>query len=187
MIITPDIFTPFHTEDISYNSVNDEEILKTLIRDINFLNDLVPPGVIIWINLNKDKVSQPNSYFWQLCDGSEITADHSPLKTDPSLPDFPRLTPNLLDCYMKMSPDSQRNNIISSTDINTVGSQMHDLSHNHGGNTGYFQGQIIVEDDDSEGDRTLSNHSHTISSDLENNYFLDAPMYMYLTPYIKIV
>ena len=187
MIITPDIFTPFHTEDIGYNSVNDEEILTTLIRDINFLNELVPPGVIIWINLNKENVSPPNPYFWQLCDGSEITANHSPLKTDPSLPDFPRLTPELMNCYMKMSPNNQRNNVISRTEVNTEGSQFHDLSHNHGGSTGSYKGPTFAEEDDDDGDKTLENHSHSISNDLENNYKIDAPMYMYLTPYLKIV
>lgn len=187
MIITPDIFTPFHTEDISKFSINDEEILKILIRDMNFINEFVPPGVIIWININKADVSLPDSYFWQLCDGAEITADHSPIKTDPSLPDYPRLTPNLLNCYMRMSPDSQRNNVISNSDINTEGSQYHNLSHNHGGRTGYFQGPTWSEDDDNDGDKSLGNHYHSIPSDLSSNQFIDSPAYRYLTPYLKIV
>ena len=187
MIITPDIFTPFHTEDIGLHSVNDEEILKTLIRDINFLNELVPPGVIIWINLNKENVQTPDPYFWQLCDGAEITANQSPLKTDPSLPDFPRLTPELMNCYAKMSPNLQRNNVINRTDLNTPGSQMHNLKHNHGGYTGNSGISPYKYGDNNNEEDTYADHRHSISHDRDEEVLLDAPMYMYLTPYLKIV
>jgi len=113
MIITPNVFTDIFEEELQFEGGINEETLKKFIRNNNFLVDLIPLGTIIWININYNGVNQPDAYYFQLCDGSEITASHSPLKTNSTLPDEKKRTPNLLNTFVKFSPDANQNEIIN--------------------------------------------------------------------------
>lgn len=113
MIITPNIFTDIFESELEYEENINEETLKKLIRNANFLADLIPLGTIIWININRENVDPPDPYYWQICNGGEITANHSPLKTNPTLPDEKKRTPNLLNSFVRFSQDANTNGSVN--------------------------------------------------------------------------
>lgn len=173
MIVTPPVFTPIHEEETNYLSPNSEEIIKKMIRNSNFLLDLAPVGTIIWINPNQLGGGQPSSRFWQICDGSEITDANSPLR---SIGLELRYTPNLRNNY----PCGTNN----PTSNPSYGSHNHSLQHSHTTGGANTDGGGLKK----KGNRNRRNpHGHILATQYDEVTTIEAPAYVYLIAYMKIV
>ena len=172
-IITPPVYTPVHVEETNYLQPNNEETFKKLIRNNNFLQDLAPVGTIIFVNSNQLGGGQPNSLYWQVCNGSEITNPNSPLR---SIGLNLRFTPDLRDRYA-------RGALLSNTNP-TGGSHNHNLSHQHTTGTASADGGGLRK----KGDRRRRNpHTHILNTQYNNPTVVEAPAYVYYIAYMKIV
>ena len=175
-IVVPSVFTEFHNEELDlFNSAN-EEVLRKMVFNNNFLMNLLPVGSIMYIDVNKqggDGV--PDESVWQECNGSEITNPNSPLR---SVGIFQRFTPDLRGKYPRGAN--------TLTDNNSGGTHNHNLNHAHGGNTGGGGGGGTGLED--KGDRRHAVfHTHSISSQFNNPTFIEAPAFVYFIAYMKIL
>jgi hypothetical protein len=172
-IVIPPVYTPVHLEETDYKSSITQEVIRKLIHNSNFLQDLAPVGTIIFVNTNQLGGGQPNSAFWQLCDGSEITNPQSPLR---SVGLNLRRTPDLKDLYPRGAEFSNTNP--------TAGSHNHNLSHSHSTGGASADGGGLKK----KGDRRRRNpHSHALAAQYNNPIVIEAPAYLYVVAYMKIV
>jgi len=175
-IIIPPIFTEYHEEELDLLSPGNEELIRKIAINNNFLMNLLPLGSILWIDINKPGgIGIPNTNVFQECDGSEITNPNSPLRT---IGIFPRFTPDLKNKYPRGA---------NSIDANSSGgTHNHNLTHNHGGYTGGGGGGGAGIE--KKGDRRYAVfHEHTISGQYANPTFIEAPKFVYFIAYIKII
>jgi hypothetical protein len=172
-IVTPPIYTPVHEEEIKTLSPHSEEIFRKLVRNNNFLLDLAPVGTIIFVNINQQGGGQPNAAMWQPCDGSEITNSLSPLR---SIGLNLRFTPDLRTFYPRGA--------VNDTSTSTGGSHNHNLQHSHTTGLASVQGPPL---DRKGGQRRRNAHGHVLFAQYDNPTFIEAPAYVYLVAYLKIV
>ena len=175
-IIIPPVFTETHNEEISLNSPGNEEFMRKIVLNNNFLMNLTPVGSILWIDVNKpggDGI--PLSTTFQECNGSEITDPNSPLR---SVGIFQRFTPDLRGKYARGAN--------TTIDNNSGGSHNHNLTHAHSGETGI--GGVINFALEDKGDRRASGfHTHTIPTQYANPTVIESPKFVYFIAYIKII
>lgn len=81
MITTPQQFTKTHKEEVFYENSINEETIKKIIYNNNWLLDLVPIGSIVYIQTNQIGGGTPDPNVWQFCDGSEIVNPNSPIRS----------------------------------------------------------------------------------------------------------
>lgn len=173
MITTPPIFTPVHEEEFDYLEPVSEETMRKLILNSNFLLDLAPVGTIIFVNINQPGVTQPNSNYWQVCDGSQITNPNSPIR---SIGLNLRYTPNMKGLYPCGAEFVKVNN--------TGGTHIHNLVHGHTTGGASAHGKGLKK----KGDRSRRNpHGHVLFDQYTAEYELVAPAYLYAVAYMKIV
>lgn len=173
MIITPPIFTPLHEEEFDILQPVNEETIRKLVLNSNFLIDLAPVGTIIYLNINQSGVTQPNANFWQVCDGGEITNPNSPIR---SIGINLRFTPNLKLTYPRGAEFTNANP--------TGGSNIHNLTHGHTTGGASATGNGLRK----KGSRNRRNpHTHTLSSQYTEEYEIIAPAFYYVVGYMKII
>lgn len=174
MIVTPPVYTPVHQEETAHLAPTAEEIIRKLIRNNNFLLDLAPIGTIIFVNINQQGGGQPNSNYWQICDGSEITNPNSPLR---SIGLNLRYTPDFKDRYPCGADTTTVNNF--------GGTHTHMLQHQHTTGGANTDGGGLKK----KGSRNRRNpHGHILPTQYEEDGTLvEAPAYVYLVAYMKIV
>lgn len=175
--VIPSVFTPVHDEEVASESSVTEQTVHKIIRNINFLGDLVPLGTIGVLNINQVGVSPIDGTVWQLCNGSEITNPQSPLR---SLGLNTRFVPNINEQYIR--------NAGATTGNATGGSWDFPLGHNHGGNTGGRNPPSGNEYQEDEGDgvrRIGPDHNHSISSAL-GTITIDYPQWLKVAAYMKV-
>ena len=172
MITTPPIFTPIHQEEITYQDSVNEETLRKIAQNFNFLGVLVPIGTIIYVEINKVGVVAPDESIWQLCDGSEITNSNSPLRSQGIIS---RFVPDLLGKH-------PRGAVLSNSNPQG-GTYSYSFDHNHStGNNSPAAPNTL----DEEGGRRVGNtHTHGIKNDLAGLTF-DFPAAIKYVPYMKI-
>jgi len=172
---TPALFTGHHTEEIRALASMQEEALKKLALNMNYLNDLVPIGKILIWQENQIGVGLLSQDVYQRCDGTEITHPLSPLRT---IGVFARFTPNMTEKYLRFSS--------SKTSNGTGGSQEFDFTHDHGAETGPDtpSGPLALEED---GDRRIRvEHTHSIEENL-GEVVIDFPAYYGVGAFMKIL
>ena len=177
MIVTPAVFTPIHDEEASVEASFNEQTVKKIIRNINFLGDLVPLGTILTANINQVGAAPLDPNVWQLCDGSEITNSNSPLRTIGFIQNF---VPNIDEKYIKAAP--------ATTGNAQAGTWTFPVGHDHGGNTGDRNpsSPIAYEKDEGNGVRRIGgSHTHSIGSAL-GNINIDFPKWLKVAAYMKI-
>lgn len=177
MIVTPPIYTPTHVEETEFLQSITEELMRKLIHNNNFLQDLAPIGTIIFVNSNQLGGGQPNLSFWQICDGSEITNANSPIR---SIGLNLRYTPQMKNLY----PCGAQ---LLSTNP-TYGTHTHNLQHGHSTGGASAEGDGLRK----KGSRNRRNpHGHTLASQYkpagDGGTIVQAPAYVYLIAYMKIV
>lgn len=171
---TPPVFTPIHIEEAKALSCANEESLKKLIRNINFLMDLVPVGKVMIFNPNQRGATIPSGSIFQYCNGDSITHPDSPIRT---IGVAERHVPNAQGRVLRMAPNLSTNPM--------GGNQTYDFKHNHGGNTmGGGAGPFVFQAGGNR--RYLPDHSHSISDDL-NERTINYPRCFLAGAYMKIV
>lgn len=172
MITTPQQFTPTHKEEIFYESPINEETLKKIIFNNNWLLDLNPIGAIVYIQTNQAGGGTPDPSIYQFCDGSEITNPNSPIR---SIGLNQRFVPNIRARFPRVSNTLNTNGM--------GGSWNHNLNHAHStGGPSAIGGTI-----DTKGDRRRRDiHSHSISAQYSNPTTIEKPAYITYNAYMKI-
>lgn len=175
--VTPVVFTPIHDEEANVQASFNEQTVKKIIRNINFLGQLVPLGTIHTVNINQVGVSPLDPNVWQLCDGSEITNSASPLRTIGFLQNF---VPNIDEKYIKAAATTSGNGQSGTWD--------YPVGHSHGGNTGDRSpgSPIAYQEDEGDGVRRIGGgHTHSISGAL-GTITIDHPQWLKVAAYMKI-
>lgn len=181
LIITPEIFTDMLLEEVNVDGSVAEEILRKMTQNLNWIYDLVPIGEVIYVNVNAQNVPQPDSKYFQICDGEEITNPLSPLRTDPNYPSATRHVPDLRNCYARFSNDGT-SKVVNSVTPSGDGSQYHNIAHGHQTGGGGGGGSL---DSDNER-REAPPHSHSTPTAWGSNHLINAPAYIYVTAYMKV-
>lgn len=172
MIITPQQYTPVHNEEVSYKAPINEETLKKIIFNNNWLLDLVPVGTIVVLQTNQPGGGTPDPNVYQFCDGSEITNLNSPIR---SVGLNQRFTPDLRTKYPRAANGLTTNPIGGSWD--------HNLSHGHSTGLPTAIGGRV----DNKGDRRRRDlHTHSIPGQYANPTTIETPAYISYNFYMKI-
>lgn len=172
MIITPQQFTPTHNEEVAYEAPINEETIKKIILNNNWLLDLVPIGAIVPIQTNQPGGGTPDSNIYQFCDGSEITNINSPIR---SIGLNQRFTPDLRAKYPRGAANASSNP--------TGGTWNHNLAHAHStGGPSAVGGTMTTK-----GDRRRRDvHSHSVPSQYSDPVVIETPAYITYNFYMKI-
>ena len=182
MIVTPSVFTPHHLEEARQLYSANEESFKKLIRNMNYLIDLVPIGKILFINTNQPQAQLPDSGIWQYCDESEITHPLSPLRT---IGLFEGRTPNFQDAVLRAASTTSANPYDYSSARQTF-----DVKHDHGGFPDKSGGGNNIDEGQDEVEpglrRILPDHKHSVEEDLTDPRQVDFPYCWLSGAYIKI-
>lgn len=172
MIVTPQQFTPVHNEEVKYEAPINEETLKKIVYNNNWLLDLVPVGSIVYLQTNQPGGGTPDPNVYQFCDGSEITNINSPLR---SIGLNQRFTPDLRGRFPRGT---------SSATTNTKGGTWdHNLEHAHTTGLPSSAGGGL----DKKGDRRRRDqHTHVIYEQYDNPTTIETPAYIAYNAYMKI-
>lgn len=169
-------FEPFTYIDDDTSNPGDlvsAEFFSVLCANINYLMDSMPVGSIVPILDGFPGCPTPDPSIWQECDGSLVSQYGSPL--------FGTNVPNYADGggrYMRMYDIP--------ADIGTYGgSNTKDLTHNHGGFSGYLAiGAGGHNVDGSSNALNVISHRHSIPSDLGVTNF--EPLHFVVKHFMKI-
>lgn len=147
------------------------EAFTALADNANFLIDAMQVGSLICVLVGYPNCPQPDATIWQLCDGSPITDESSPL--------FGQLTPNYADegRYMR-HPD------VVGTIGTYNGSNFKDLRHSHGGQTNPSPQFLTKNVSDDNNASRVGVHTHGIAPDLGLVDF--QPEHITVNHYVKI-
>lgn len=172
-ITVPPYYTGIHDEEVTRLVASQEESLKKIIQNQNYLGNIFPVGVIIFVQLNQVGVPPVDSALYQFCDGAEITDPKSKLR---SIGLNVRFVPEFEDKFVRAASALQTNG--------TGGNKEFAVGHDHGGNTGSGGGgnSIGEEGDERKGSQA---HEHTIDPDL-STVEIDYPAYIGYAAYMKI-
>lgn len=180
-ITTPTIYTCIHDEEVARNRPANESTLLKLVRNYNYLSDLMPPGTIVLYHVNMLGMPALDASVWQLCNGGEITHPLSPLR---SIGGSHRFTPAIADHILRHAPASTGNGV--------GGNHTFGFKHNHGGSTtgrSSFSGDVLGEGDEK---RSPRDHTHPIGAsrndggEFPESFTIDYPPWYKLAPYMKI-
>lgn len=173
-IIIPTIFTEYHNEELDLLTPGNEELMKKMALNNNFLMNLLSLGAILYIDINKPGgIGIPSTTVFQECDGSEITNPNSPLR---SVGIFQRFTPDLRGKYPRGANSDFENS--------SGGTHNHNLTHTHSTGTAGGAGTGL----ENKGDRRHAvSHNHVIFSQFANPTFIESPKFVYLIAYMKII
>lgn len=163
-------YTPLDDDDSVNGKLISVELFSSIADNINYLIDSNPVGKVIMVAYGLSGVPVPNPEIWQLCDGSEITNEHSPLRGNP--------TPN----YATVGRYLRGYNTVGEIG-NYGGANTKNLQHNHTGLTDGSGFEILV-DTDNDGYTSVL-HYHAISSDLSTSINFE-PAHVRINHYIKI-
>jgi hypothetical protein len=160
--------TKIDLDDLKFGKVISFDIAAILKNNVDLLSLIVPIGEVVPIMVGIPGVPTPDSNIWQLCDGSEITNENSPLR---SIGAEIRYAPDLRDNFIKV-PQSFGN-------CGEVGglSYTYIFRHNHAGVTGYYNSPTDV-DPANDARQCSASHNHTI--DYSFDYAMDVrpPFYV---------
>ena len=173
MIVTPQQYTPVHNEEVAYQSPINEETVKKIVYNNNWLLDLMPLGSIVAIQTNQAGGGTPDANIYQFCDGSEITNSNSPIR---SIGLNQRFVPDLRAKFPRAANNATTNP--------TGGSWDHNLSHAHGTGGPSTVGNTITAN---KGDRRRRDfHSHDVPEQYEDPTTIETPAYITYNLYMKI-
>lgn len=139
---------------------------------LEYVNASYPVGMLLFFFGSQDNLpAQPDSNYWQFCDGSVVSNVNSPLN-GVALPD-------LRNKFMKHPSTGQ-------PVLVTDGADSVNLSHNHGGTTGGNSdyGEIALDIGVDSG-IAAGNHSHSISSSMGS--VSTVPAHLEVQVYMRIV
>ncbi len=165
------VYTPLDDSAVQFGDAMTVEEFQAISADLDHLMDSVPPGMIVPVLYGLTGVPQPDARIWQLCDGSDITDDNSPLRGY-STPDYATL-----GRYLKGAD-------APGTIGNTGGSLSHSLAHAHGGATGGWNATDNGCDQDDDFYTSTANHTHFMGSALATTIF--EPIHYKINFYLKI-
>lgn len=181
-VVKPVVFTPIHDDEISINDPVQEEVLKKMIRNINMLRQLIPPGIVVPVHINLSNVELPNETgIWQLTDGSEITDPASPLNLVGT-----QNVPDLNDIYVTSEKSGY------GPGNTTGGVASINLTHNHmiGVYLAKIEAEIGSDEDGVASSFRERGHGHTIPDDLIDSnaaYSKTGMRHMNMSYYMKII
>ncbi len=173
-VTKPVCFTEVPDAEVSLNRPTSEELMRKLFQNMNMMNELAVIGSIDAYAVNIPGVPVLEATIHQLCDGTEITEPHSPLRTiNPTT----RNAPDIRNRFIRGA------NASTNSGNELGGSDTVNLAHDHGGVTGEFNGPINGEQG---GDHNIADgHHHSIASALNATEPLD-PAHMQIAYYLKI-
>lgn len=159
-----------------FSDVVSTELAGFLKLNIDFFQSLCAIGTIAPILTGLPGVPDPDPNFFQLCDGSEIVNENSPLRTKGVNQHF---TPNMVDRFVMMVKPSGQSSGVSGGENNTYA-----FKHNHGGYTGSVSSNSDVDHSHNTNEAAFT-HNHTIAYDF--NYPVNAePPYYTVKYYMRI-
>jgi hypothetical protein len=173
MIVTPQQYTPVHNEEVAYQATINEETIKKIIYNNNWLLDLMPLGSIVALQTNQPGGGTPDPNIYQFCDGSEITNSNSPIR---SIGLNQRFVPDLRAKFPRAA-----NNLLTNP---ISGTWEHNLAHGHGTGGPSSIGATITAN---KGDRRRRDvHNHSVPDQYASPTIIETPAYIAYNFYMKI-
>lgn len=172
---TPVIFSEIHNEEIEINQSIDEEILKKIVQNNNWLLLIYPIGSIIFVNVNQVGVIQPDSRIFKICDGTQINNPDSPFDGQNA--------PLLIERFVRFSSTTIGNETGGTLDHTILS------GHSHGTSTPLGDGAKNLQ----KGGDNLSrsnDHEHDVpdnTGELPDVSTWPFPANINLVPYLKIM
>jgi hypothetical protein len=151
-----------------FSDVVSQELAAALKLNIDFLQNLCAIGQVAPILTGIVGVPLPDANIWQLCDGSEIVNENSPLRSQGASQHF---TPNMTNRFqMMVKPGGQS--------AGTLGGEnnTYAFKHNHGGYTGSVGSNQDGNHSHSLREAAFS-HNHTIAYDFNYGVNVEPPFY----------
>ena len=140
-----------------FSDVVSVELADAMRKNLDFLRTVCGIGEIAPIMVNIPGVPAPNPNYWQECNGSEITNENSPLRSQGILQ---RFTPNMTDRYILITPAGGQIAGVPGG-VNAT----YAFKHNHGGRTTWVN--TNGDTDHSSSIQEANPHDHTIAFDLD--------------------
>lgn len=168
------IFTPHHDQETRSLVASQEESLKKVIRNLNFLANAQPLCTVRFVNVNQPGVSPINQTVFQFMDGSEINSPTSPLR---SVGLNLRFVPNAVDTFPRGASTAVGNP--------SGGSNAWSLNHDHSGSTGGMDVSGSINAEEGEDRKATVQHTHDMDEDLADGTY-DWPAYIGMAGYLKI-
>lgn len=149
----------------NFGDLVSQELATALKRNADFLLACSPVGTIAPILVGFPGVPTPDPNVWQECDGSEITNEHSPLRSQHEK----RFTPNMIERYLRVPAIFGQSGQVGGENATLQ------FKHNHGGRTNVVGiGGAIKSGYDS---RTARPHSHGIKESFFHPVNVEPPYY----------
>lgn len=164
-------YTPIDDSVATQGSIVAVETFTAIAQSLAYLMDSMPVGAEIIVMTGFPNVPTPNPQIWQLCDGSLITNQNSPLRN--------QHTPNKAS-----TPLYHRGSAVGQVG-STGGALTKDFTHAHGGSTGVYNAVANKLDDEDVFNEGVS-HAHGIFQDLFGSHNVEPP-HIRLNHYIKIL
>lgn len=157
------------TDDIAdFSDVVSQELATQLKLNIDFLQSVCAIGQVAPIMTGIPGVPTPDPNYWQLCDGSEIINENSPLRTKGASQHF---TPNMVDRFIMMvKPGGQASGTPGGENATYA------FQHNHGGYTGSVGSNSDVDHSHNTREAAFS-HNHTINYSFNYPVNCEPPFY----------
>jgi hypothetical protein len=152
-----------------FADVISQELAQALKLNIDFFQNMCAIGQVAPILTGVAGVPLPDPNIWQLCDGSEIINENSPLR---SLGATQHFTPNMIDRFqMMVKPGGQS--------AGTLGGEnnTYAFKHNHGGYTGSVTSNSGSRHSHDLREAAFS-HNHTIGYDFNYPVNVEPPFYV---------
>ena len=152
----------------NFSDVVSQELAQSLKLNIDFFQNLCAIGQVAPILTGVAGVPLPDPNIWQLCDGSEIVNENSPLR---SLGSNQHFTPNMTDRFqMMVKPGGQS--------AGTLGGEnnTYAFKHNHGGYTGSVGSNSGSRHSHNRREAAFS-HNHTIANSFDYAFNVEPPYY----------
>ena len=163
-------FTPIDPAQGAQGNIVSTELFTAIAQNIAYLMDSMPVGAEIIVMTGFPNVPTPNPQIWQLCDGSLITNQSSPLRN--------QHTPNrATQALFQKATQPGEAGLVGGTTIK-------DFTHAHSGQTGVFNPTSNELDDEDIFNEGIP-HAHGIYQDLGPRNV--EPYHIRLNHYVKIL
>lgn len=170
-ITPPDSVQKFISLDEDLSTTIATALWKQAAQLVAYMNQSVPVGTIIWFRDTQTGSTTPDPKYWQEMNNSPVTNTLSPF--------YNIVLPDLRNAYIKHPGPGQGQNEYDGTDALN-------LSHNHGGWTGYGTdvGAFNADNNDDEDGPTY--HRHPIPNALTTPIDIK-PLFFGYRLYLRIV
>jgi hypothetical protein len=170
-VTTPKTVKKFRDLEADFGTSQAQALFQKAAQTVNYINACVPVGKILLFHATQDNLPEGiDTRYWQKMDGSAVTNPLSPL--------FGQTLPDLRKRFWRHPTTGETVHTLGGA--NTI-----DLTHNHGGYTGYTDDRDDFQMDNGEEKHEANVHRHSIANG--SGVVSTIPQYRELQVWVRIV